>query len=156
MNLHGVVFAIDVVLGRGVEVELSKVVGLAVADEVAVGNDLKRAAEVEELSTKGVVVHIEGEAVAGDGGDGTGVDVDGGLVGALGAHLVADIKTVPAQGALGLVEAELGDISTFLEANAARPEGGGVVAEGSGHGEEGGKNKSGLHDDDWESERWGR
>jgi hypothetical protein len=106
VDLHGVVLLVDAVLGRRVEVELSKLVGAAASDQGSVGQDnLKAGAQVLKL---GVVSagHIEADRVGGSVVNVLGDNVDGRLVLARGTSRVLLAKAVPGQRAtsVGVVE----------------------------------------------------
>lgn len=64
VNLEGKVLAVDTVLTRGVEVELTQIVGLATILHGAVCANLQESREILEFTSLGVLVRAEGDGRA--------------------------------------------------------------------------------------------
>lgn len=129
MHLGGIVLAIQMVLTGGVEVELRQLEGLVVEADGAVGDDLERAAQVEELSAVRIRVDVEPEAASLDRLVGARADVDGRLLLPLGALGVGRlVQSVPVQGPADAVEAKVGHLDRV--AAGTGEEGRPMVAEG--------------------------
>lgn len=105
MNLQRVVLGIDMVLAGRVEVELSEIVCLAVADESAMGLDLNGGAQVHKLGAlrRSVDVDCGPSRDAARGAR----EVDRRLVSTLGAErVVFFVERIPVERALKAVVAK--------------------------------------------------
>lgn len=147
VNLSRVVFALEMMLARSVEVELPEGIPLTSNESRAADDNLDSGAEVLKDSTLGVVGDGEAKGRATDDSALAGDDIDGRLVLASGADGVASSKAVPVKRALELMVAE-GAIVTGDDAIGARAQMGAVVAHGSSHGGNGEDDSGGLHVDE--------
>lgn len=114
MSFHGIVLLVDAVLARGVEVELSELVGAALSNQSAVGQDnLKAGAQVLKLGIVGagnMKVYRVGAGVVNLLGD----DVNRRLVLAGGAGRVLLVQAVPGQRTAGVRVVEGVDINNAI------------------------------------------
>lgn len=98
VNFHGVVFIVDAVLARGVEVELGQRKALVVHSERSVGKDnLKAGSKVLKLGVVGLG-DVKLQRSGSDIVDVLGVDDDGRLVLALGTGSIGlGVQAIPVQ-----------------------------------------------------------
>lgn len=129
VNLSWKELPVQVVLARGVEVELPQFVRNGANGSRALGVDLDGSAQVLKLST--IRVRVDGQAKARAANIGLlSVEVDRRLVGPDGAELAERIQTVPVQGTVEPMVAERAP-GALRKATRARAQSGTVVADSS-------------------------